>query len=253
MLEVLLFLCQYELFSWIFRIWIFIPWLRRFTLKLCQTITPHQKFSFYHLPTRGRAGIKLGDAWYVSNVSIIFDCSMLLYLLFCTILGFIFHFYIIFRTNLLTGGPAQNWCFLPISVFHRNRISNGVQTEWNLRKRDLLTERDPGDLDPTPRSARGGHEGGGRALPLGAPPALWALWRSTDVLLPPIYTYVSPNDQNRSQKPNSTAATFCIHEIPSWGLFRSSAGGGIHHGGLLHHHHSPSDEVWVVYFRPSGP
>ena len=23
---------------------------------------PHQKFSFYHLPTRGRAGIKLGDA-----------------------------------------------------------------------------------------------------------------------------------------------------------------------------------------------
>ena len=23
---------------------------------------PHQKFGFYHLPTRGRAGIKLGDA-----------------------------------------------------------------------------------------------------------------------------------------------------------------------------------------------
>ena len=23
---------------------------------------PHQKFSFYHLPTRGRAGVKLGDA-----------------------------------------------------------------------------------------------------------------------------------------------------------------------------------------------
>ena len=40
---------------------------------------PHQKFCFYHLPTRGRAGIKLGDAWYISNVSIIFYCSMLLY------------------------------------------------------------------------------------------------------------------------------------------------------------------------------
>src|SRR4051812_44916896 len=36
---------------------------------------------------------------------------MLLYLLFWTILGFIFHFYIIFGTNLLTGGPAQNCCF----------------------------------------------------------------------------------------------------------------------------------------------
>jgi hypothetical protein len=39
---------------------------------------PHQKFCFYHLPTRGRAWIKLGDAWYVSNVSIMFYCSMLL-------------------------------------------------------------------------------------------------------------------------------------------------------------------------------
>ena len=29
--------------------------------------------------------------------------------------------------------------------------------------RDFPTERDPGDLDPTPSSARGGHEGGGRA------------------------------------------------------------------------------------------
>ena len=36
---------------------------------------------------------------------------MLYYLLFWTILGFIFHFYIIFGTNLLTGGPAQNCCF----------------------------------------------------------------------------------------------------------------------------------------------
>ena len=79
--------------------------------------------------------------------------------------------------------------------------------------------------------------------PLGTPPTSWAPRSSTDVLLPPIYTYVPPNDQNRSQKPNSTAATFCIHEIPSWGLFRSSTEEGIYHGGLLHQHHSLSDEV----------
>ena len=36
---------------------------------------------------------------------------MLYYLLFWTILGFIFHLYIIFGTNLLTGGPAQNCYF----------------------------------------------------------------------------------------------------------------------------------------------
>ena len=42
---------------------------------------------------------------------------MLYYLLFWTLLCFIIHFYIIFGTNLLTGGPAQNCCFLPISEF----------------------------------------------------------------------------------------------------------------------------------------
>ena len=36
---------------------------------------------------------------------------MLYYILFWTLLGFIIHFYIIFGTNLLTGGPAQNCCF----------------------------------------------------------------------------------------------------------------------------------------------
>ena len=32
------------------------------------------------------------------------------------------------------------------------------------------------------------------------PPTSWAPCCSTDVLLPPIYTYVPPNDQRRSQK-----------------------------------------------------
>ena len=64
-------------------------------------------------------------------------------------MGFIIHFYIIFGTNLLTGGPAQNCCFLPISEFRRKRISNGVQTELNLRERDFWNEHDLGDLDPT--------------------------------------------------------------------------------------------------------
>ena len=130
------------------------------------------KFFLYHLPTRGRARIKLGDAWYVSNDSIIFDCSMLYYILFWTLMGFIIHFYIIFGTNLLTGGPAQNCCFLPISEFRRKRISNGVQTEWNLQERDFRNERDPEDLDPTSRHQPGGHEVGGAPTPLGMPSSL---------------------------------------------------------------------------------
>ena len=163
---------------------------------------------------------------------------MLYYLLFWTLLGFIIHFYIIFRTNLLTGGPAQNCCFFAyFRVSQKKNIKrnetfgnmifgmNKIQETWTLRKEshEVVTRV-------------------GGAL-LGRPPASWAPRSSTDVLLPPIYTYVPPNDQIRSQKPNSTAATFCTHEIPSWRLFRSSTGRGIDHGGLLHQHHSPSDEV----------
>ena len=49
--------------------------------------------------------------WYVSNVSIIFDFSILLYYPFWMFMGFILHIYIIFWTNLLTGGPHPYCCF----------------------------------------------------------------------------------------------------------------------------------------------
>ena len=81
--------------------------IKKITLAIMLGSIPHQKFCFYHLPTRGQAGIKLGDAWYVSNVSIIFYCSMLLYYPFWMSMGFIIDFYIIFGTNLLTQGLVQ--------------------------------------------------------------------------------------------------------------------------------------------------
>ena len=75
---------------------------------------------------------------------------MLYYLLFWTILSFIFHFYIIFGTNLLTGGPTQNCCFLPISEFRKKEYqtkskrdetfgnvifgTNVIQRTWTLRQ-----------------------------------------------------------------------------------------------------------------------
>ena len=87
-------------------------------------------------------------------------------------MGFIFHFYIIFGTNLLTGGPTQICCFMPILVFRGKGISNGVQMEWNLRHRDFLEGYDPGVLEFTSEDPRGGQEIGGRAHPLGASPYL---------------------------------------------------------------------------------
>ena len=104
---------------------------------------------------------------------------MLYYLLFWTLLGFIIHFYIIFGTNLFTGGPAQNCCFLPVLGFRRKGISNEFQTEWNLRECDFLNKQDPRDLDPTSRHKRGGHEVGRRALHPRGPP-----------VAPPTYSFL---------------------------------------------------------------
>ena len=84
---------------------------------------------------------------------------------------------------------------------------------------------------------------GGAPTPWARLPPSWANRSSTDLLLPPIYTYVPRNHRGAPRKPNSTAATFCTREIPSWGLFRSSARGCIDHGGLLHQHHTLSDDV----------
>jgi hypothetical protein len=45
--------------------------------RLWWCMSPQKLFFCYYLPTRGQAGVKLGDAWYVSNVSIIFDAPCL--------------------------------------------------------------------------------------------------------------------------------------------------------------------------------
>ena len=101
---------------------------------------------------------------------------MLYYILFWTLFGFIIHFYIIFGTNLLTGGPARIAVFFSyFSISNKRNIKrspNGVQTEWNLRERDFQNERDPEDLDPVSRHQPGGHEVGGAPTPLGAPSTL---------------------------------------------------------------------------------
>ena len=126
--------------------------IKRITLRIMLGSIPHQKFRFNHLPTRGWDGIMLGDAWYVSNVSIIFDCSMLLYYLFWMLMSFILHFYIIFGTNILTQGPVQIAVFLPISVFWRKGISDGVETERNQLEKLFLEGKLPGGLGPHVRS-----------------------------------------------------------------------------------------------------
>ena len=124
--DMITFISMLEILLFLMSIWTFILYhldlnihatIKKITLRNMLGSIPHQKFCFYHLPTRGQAGIKVGDAWYISNVSIIFDCSMLLYYPFWMFMGFIIHFYIIFGTNLLTGGPAQIVVFCLFQCF----------------------------------------------------------------------------------------------------------------------------------------
>ena len=99
---------------------------------------------------------------------------MLLYYLFWMFMGFSKHFYIIFGTNLLTRGPAQIVVFLPILVFRRKGISNGVQTEWNLRESYFWKGSNPGDLEWKSRKLWGGQEAGRHAPTLVGPS--WLPW-----------------------------------------------------------------------------
>ena len=172
---------------------------------------------------------------------------MLYYLLFWAILGFIIHFYIIFGTNLLTGGPAQICCFMPISVFRRKGISNGVETERNQLEKLFLEGKLPDGLGPHVRSqgrcSRGwGEPPRARPLPRGAPEA-----PPTYFLHPYILTYPKTSRKIRSGVPPpeaSVATESQSRPVPApCRRGQSLSGGHLHHPGALH------DEEGVVLPR----
>ena len=169
-------------------------------------------------------------------------------------MGFILHIYIIFGTNLLTGGPARIAVFFCLFQYFEGKE---YQTESKRNKPSeawFLERTWSRGLGPyiktSTRRARGR---GARLPPRARPPPSWAPCCSTDVLLPPIYVHGPQKHPGVPRNTISTAVTFCIREIPSWSLHRHSAGGVINHEGPLHQHPCPSDELWVVYHRPSGP
>ena len=185
--------------------------------------------------------------WYVSNVYIILIVPCYYITCFGCLMGFYIPFYIIFGTNLLTKGPVQIAVFLPISVFRRKGISNGIQTEWNLRESYFWNKRDPGDLEWTSRNNRGGHEAGGAPSPLVGPSLLHRPTSSSY-----IYSY-TPQTSRSTTKPYFHRRNLLYPRDPILGPFSEPRRRGIDHGGPLHQLHGPSDDVWVVYLKPSAP
>ena len=110
---------------------------------------------------------------------------MLLYYLFWVLMGFILHFYIIFGTNLLTGGPAQIAIFFAyFSVSQKRNIKqspNGMKPSGELFLEQTQSRRLGGDVKEAARKPRGRWA---------RPPPLWAPHGSTDLLISPIYTHI---------------------------------------------------------------
>ena len=99
-------------------------------------------------------------------------------------------FYIILGTNLLTEGPVQIVVFCLFQCF----IEKEYQTE---SKRNETFGRVIFGTNVIQRTWSGRQainkeatRQGGAPAPLSAPPHSWAPRGSTDLLLPPIYTYV---------------------------------------------------------------
>ena len=99
-------------------------------------------------------------------------------------MGFIMHFYIIFGTNLLTGGPVQIAVFCLFQCFTEKEYQIESKRNETLARIFLGTnatqETCSTSLEVREASTRQGHA-----------PTLVGPMELTDVLLSPIYTHVS--------------------------------------------------------------
>ena len=140
---------------------------------------------------------------------------MLLYYPFWMFMGFTLHFYIIFGTNLLTGGPTRIAVFWLFHYFKekeyqteskRNETFGSVIFGTNVIQRTWSASQE---------AAEAATRVEGAPTPIGRAPISLTHWAATDLLLPPIYTHVPRKHHKRPRKTISTTVTFCIREIPS--------------------------------------
>jgi hypothetical protein len=196
----------------------------------------------YHLPTRGRAGVKLGDAWYVSNVSIIFDAPCL----------FIHHLLCVLFTlhGIFMQFPELTFCSFCVS----EKLQRKYSRNWMKQKlKSLITWHEDGV------QRRAGDEPEADRTYWWRGPPLGRVTRGCDRLVHPLtspFHLFNPLDgktlgaQNLFQKtyykppPSSTRDREGPEALPGTLPER-----GITTGGLLHHHACLQSNVWVVYLR----
>jgi hypothetical protein len=180
-------------------------------------MSPQKLLFCYHLPTRGRAGVKLGDAWYVSNVSIIFDATCLFYtncFMFC--LHFV-TFLCIFRNQPINKIPQCQFLFSAIFVFQKSYIGNILEIGQNEAQSSYFPRHDTESKSETEEGQEVGTPRGGAGPPLAMPPcvvgplgALWHCPKSIEVFLDKV------PQRRRRRRGESGDRSLCSGTLPGW-------------------------------------
>ena len=105
-------------------------------------------------------------------------------------MGFTLHFYIIFGTNLLTGGPTRIAIFFLFQCFEEKEYQAESKRNKTFVKVIFGTEAIQGTWSARKGSNEEATRQGGAPYPLGAPPPSWAPHGSPDRLLSPIYVHI---------------------------------------------------------------
>ena len=158
-------------------------------------------------------------------------------------MGFIVHFYIIFGTNLLTESPVQIVVFCLFQCFAKKEY----QTEWNLREDHFWNKHNLGDLEWTSRTQQGGHKVGGRAPTLVGPS-----WLHRPTSFAYIYSYTLKTSRSTT-KHFFHRRNLLYPWDPILGPFSVLRQRGNRSRRASTSTPYLSDDVWVVYHRPSGP
>ena len=147
-------------------------------------------------------------------------------------MGFTLHFYIIFGTNLLIGGPARIAVFCLFQCFEEKEYQTESKRDETFGSDLFGTNANLETWSGSQATSEAATRVPGTPLGVGAPPTLvgpsWLPW-------PTSFAYICPYTPKTSRSNRNTiftGVTFCIREIPSWSLRRCSAGGSIDHGGL---------------------
>jgi hypothetical protein len=202
-------------------------------LKLIKIVLVHvtSKIIFcYHLPTRGRVGVKLGDALYVANISIIFDAPCLFYTNCFVFRLHFMSFYAFSGTNLLTRCHSANSCFLLFFCFRK--VTQAIFSELDKMKPKvpIFPDMRRSPKQRQRRARRWPHHLVARVHPWPRDHVVWGPWVPSNIAPSPIKRLRRENPKSIGVHPRKVPqcrhhrrpilgdTSLCSGNLPRWGI-----------------------------------